>query len=212
MFNVSSRIVSVFSIYASRGHRRGLSLRGLSLRGLPGPCNRFSASWYCRRPQAVPGRGPHFPALLSYVSVQSRGGHRHLQIGRCMYVCIQSVGTLVARRGRKRFIASWCQDVTYLSLHPMPPPPPRSKGRKVEGVNLPTSAVHPPPPHPRSPAATLDEFGYRQRMPKIWQFIGDTKRIRSTKYDFNHPLSILSLIWLVSTQIKSAVERSMLYF
>ncbi len=29
----------------------------------------------------------------------------------------------VARRGRKRFIASWGQDVTYLSLHPMPPLP-----------------------------------------------------------------------------------------
>jgi hypothetical protein len=27
----------------------------------------------------------------------------------------------VARMGRKRFIASWVQDVTYLSLHPMPP-------------------------------------------------------------------------------------------
>jgi hypothetical protein len=37
-------------------------------------------------------------------------------------VCIQSEGICVARRGRKRFIAtcSWGQDVTYLSLHPMP--------------------------------------------------------------------------------------------
>ncbi len=37
-------------------------------------------------------------------------------------VCIQSVGICVARRGRKRFIANWGQDVTYLSLHTIPPP------------------------------------------------------------------------------------------
>ncbi len=73
-------------------------------------------------------------------SVHIRGGHRHLQIGWMLDidltseappppppaypdVCIQSVGICVARRGRKLFIASLGQDVTYLSLHPMPPPP-----------------------------------------------------------------------------------------
>jgi hypothetical protein len=47
-------------------------------------------------------------------------------------VCIQSVRVCVARRGRNRFIASWGQDVTYLSLHPMagPPPPGEVKGGK----------------------------------------------------------------------------------
>jgi hypothetical protein len=38
-----------------------------------------------------------------------------------MYV--SKVWESVARRDRKRFIASWGQDVTYLSLHPMPPSP-----------------------------------------------------------------------------------------
>jgi hypothetical protein len=32
-------------------------------------------------------------------------------------------GNLCDQRGRKRFIASWGQDVTHLSLHPMPLPP-----------------------------------------------------------------------------------------
>ena len=40
-------------------------------------------------------------------------------------------GNLCGQRGRKRFIASWGQDVTYLSLHPMPlPPRGEVKGRK----------------------------------------------------------------------------------
>jgi hypothetical protein len=43
---------------------------------------------------------------------------------------VSKVWEYVARRGRKRFIASWGQDVTYLSLHPMPPPPPLPKGYK----------------------------------------------------------------------------------
>jgi hypothetical protein len=52
---------------------------------------------------------------------------------------IQSVGICVARRGRKRFIASLGQDVTYLSLHPMPPPPPQGIGQRSKFVILPTS-------------------------------------------------------------------------
>ncbi len=42
---------------------------------------------------------------------------------RCMYPKCMCMG-ICGQRGRKRFIASWGQDVTYLSLHPMPPPPP----------------------------------------------------------------------------------------
>jgi hypothetical protein len=43
----------------------------------------------------------------------------------------------VARRGRKRFIVSWDQDVTYLSLHPMPPPQvERVKGRRCHFARL----------------------------------------------------------------------------
>ncbi len=67
-----------------------------------------------------------------------------MQIGRILDIDL-IVGICVARRGRKRFIASWGQDVTYLSLHPMPPPPPRPKGAKVEGVILPTSESDLPP-------------------------------------------------------------------
>jgi hypothetical protein len=79
----------------------------------------------------------------------SRGGHRHLQIGRMLDihlisgppprppppdVCIQSVGICVARRGRKRFIASWGPHAPC-TLHPAPhaPPPPQYRYRsKVE--------------------------------------------------------------------------------
>ncbi len=53
-------------------------------------------------PAAVPGPGPQFPALPSYVSVQSRGGHRHLQIGRCMYVCMYpKCGNLGGQKGQE---------------------------------------------------------------------------------------------------------------
>ncbi len=71
----------------------------------------------------------HLAARLSF-----RGGHRHLQIGRTLDidlisehplpdVCLQSVGICVARRGRKRFIAS---------LAPHAPPPPPGHRSKVE--------------------------------------------------------------------------------
>jgi hypothetical protein len=48
----------------------------------------------------------------------------------------------VARRGRKRFIASWGQDMTYLSLHPMPPP--QGRGQRSKVILLPTSAQDEP--------------------------------------------------------------------
>jgi len=48
---------------------------------------------------------------------------------RCKY---PKCGNLCGQKGQDRFIASWGQDVTYLSLHPMPPTPQveRVKGRR----------------------------------------------------------------------------------
>jgi hypothetical protein len=43
--------------------------------------------------------------------------------------------------GRKRFIAGWGKDVTYVSLRPKPPlPPPPGIGKRSKVVILPTSA------------------------------------------------------------------------
>ncbi len=85
--------------------------------------------------------------------LEDRGGHRTLanrsnakhrsNIRAPPDVRIQSVGICVARRGRTWFIASWGQDVTYLSMHPMPPL--RVRGSKVEGTILPTSGEGGPP-------------------------------------------------------------------
>ncbi len=105
-------------------------------------------------PSGLPNKAARPAWLAGGEHPSSRGGHRHLKIGWMLNidlissnirdppppdVCIQSVGICVTRRGRKRFIASWGKDVTYLSLYPMPPPP-QGIGQRSKVAILPTSA------------------------------------------------------------------------
>ncbi len=97
------------------GEDRHIRPQGLHPRGLPG--NR----WEKRQRWA------------STLANRSNARHRsniRASPARPPQMYVSKVWESVARRGRKRFIASWGQDVTYLSLHPMPPPPSPPKGRQ----------------------------------------------------------------------------------
>jgi hypothetical protein len=94
-----------------------------------------------------------FPLAPCLQRAHTRGGHRHLQIGRmldiglisepltppphprCMY---PKCGNLVARRGRKRFIASWVRmsPICTCTLCPPPPQVDRVIGRRCHFAHL----------------------------------------------------------------------------
>ncbi len=71
----------------------------------------------------------------------SRGGHRHLQIGRMLDIDLISEEFVWPEGLEAIHSQLGSQDVTYLSLHPMPLPPPQGRSQRSKVVILPTSVI-----------------------------------------------------------------------